>query len=89
MANKKYKQRKKIDDADPQGMSKIDASKLGTISVGGIRAKDLGYEKGVRSEYPYPGFALEKKYQRQQTVEQNPKKYTKGSTSRKADIKDE
>ena len=89
MSNKKYEQRKKIDDADPQGMGKINANKLGTISVGGIRAKDLGYEKGVRSEYPYPGFALEKKYQRQQTVEQNPKKYTKGSTSRKADIKDE
>ena len=89
MANKKDKRKKKIEYDDPQGMDKIDASKLGTISIGGIRAEDRGYPKGVRFEYPYPGFALEKKFQRQQTVEQDPKKYTRGSTSRKADIKDE
>jgi len=69
----------KMDDTDPQGMMKIDTSKIG------IQTHSFSDRKGntVSGEYPYPGFSVQKKYERQQTVEQNPKKYTKGSGTRK------
>ena len=49
----------------------------------------FGDKKGnvISGEYPYPGFSVEKKYQRQQTVEQDPKKYTRGGGSRKVNTK--
>ena len=87
-ADKKYKQFIKIDNADPYGYTKIDTDKLGT------QHSDFTDKYGdrVSGEYPYPGFALERKYQRLQTVEQGSKKsnkkYTKGSTSRKVNSVD-
>ena len=82
-ATAKYKAFTKIDDADPQGMMKIDTSKLGHQSYTFMDK----YGDVVSGEYPYPGFSLEKKYQRQQTVEQDPKKYTRGGGSRKVNTK--